>query len=404
MLSEKSFHFDFLNLLAASKDGNEKIKTCIQCGSCTGSCVAADGVQVNPRKLWRSIQLGLESEVMDSLNFWSCTTCGLCDKRCPRGIPMSQIMLSLREKYGSAGGSLSGVSHTLENLQKSRNITGDDNQNRFLWIDNLTLSDQERKKLFREKSELVYFTGCVASLFPQVGAIPQSLTKLLLKLGADFSLLDDEWCCGYPVLAGGKGLDGIKEYAEHNISKIADKGAKTVIVSCPTCYYMFTKVYPNHGGKPLPFRVMHYSEYLEGRVAQGLNTAGKDAIVTYHDPCDLGRKLHITEAPRKLLAGLSGVDFREMRFSGEEGKCCGGGGNLEMVNPELSFSIAARRINDALDLGAEYLLSSCQQCKRTLQNAARKSRARIKVMDLLEFLLARMEEAGSSAPEKEAVK
>ena len=82
-----------------------------------------------------------------------------------------------------------------------------------------------------------------------------------------------------------------------------------------------------------------------------------------------------------------------MRFSGEDSKCCGGGGNMEMVNPELSQEIAAKRVNEALDLGTEYLLSSCQQCKRTLQNAARKKRARIKVLDLLEFLLLRLEEA-----------
>jgi Fe-S oxidoreductase len=397
VLTENSFHFDFLNVLAGEKAGNEKLKTCIQCGSCTGSCVAADGMSISPRRLWRSAQMGMDSAVMESMSYWNCTTCGLCDKRCPRGIPLSQIMLSLREKYDKGGGVISGVSQTIENLQKSGNITGDDPQNRFLWLDNLALSEEDRAKLFKKQSEAVYFTGCVGALFPQVGGIPQSLTKLLLRLGADFSLLDDERCCGYPVMAGGKGAGGVAEYALHNISQIEGKGAKTVIVTCPTCYYMFTKVYPGLYEKPLPFQVSHYAEYLAG--VDGITCGGKDTTVTYHDPCDLGRKLHITEAPRTLLAGLSGVEFREMRFSGEDSKCCGGGGNLEMANAELSGDIAAKRVNDALETGAEYLLSSCQQCKRTLQNAARKTRARIKVLDLLEFLLMRFDEA-----EKEAAK
>jgi len=398
VLTGDSFRFDFLNILSGEKAGNEKVKTCIQCGSCTGSCVASDGMTLSPRKLWRSMQMGMEPVVMESMSFWNCTTCGLCDKRCPRGIPLSQLMLSLREKYNSDGGQISGVELTVDNLKKSGNITGDDPQNRFLWLDNLMLSEEDRAKLFKKESEAVYFTGCVGALFPQVGGIPQSLTKLLLKLGADFSLLDDEWCCGYPVMAGGKGTQGLAEFALHNIAEIEKKGASKVIVTCPTCHYMFTKVYPSlNGGKPLPFSVMHYSEYLKG--AEGLSCKGKDAVVTYHDPCDLGRKLHITEEPRNLLKSLAGVDFREMRFTGEDSKCCGGGGNMEMVNPELSSNIAGRRINEAVETGAEYLLSSCQQCKRTLQNAARKTRARIKVLDLLEFLLMRLDEA-----EKEVAK
>ncbi|MCL1787276.1 MAG: (Fe-S)-binding protein [Defluviitaleaceae bacterium] len=392
------FHFDFLNDLAAGKDGNEKLKTCIQCGSCTGSCVAASGMSATPRQLWRSAQMGMESEVIDSMNFWNCTTCGLCDRRCPRGIPLSQIMLSLREKYEENGGGIAGVSQTMDNLRKSRNITGDEPQNRFLWLDNLLLSDQDREKLTREKSDAVFFTGCVGALFPQVGGIPQSLTKLLLKLGADFSLLGEEWCCGYPIMAGGKGDSQIEEYVRHNISGIESKAATKLILTCPTCYYMFAKVYPKIWGKDYSFKVMHYTEYLEELGGIGFKGPGKETAVTYHDPCDLGRKLHITDSPRNLLKGIPGLDFREMRFSGEESKCCGGGGNMEMANADLSLEIATQRLNDALATDAEYLLSSCQQCKRTLQNAARKSRSRIKVMDIIEFMLARIKE-----DEKEAV-
>ena len=389
-------NFDFLDILSREKEGNEKIKTCIQCGSCTGSCVASDGMSLSPRKLWRNVQMGMEADVMGSLGFWNCTTCGLCDKRCPRGIPLSQIMLSLREKFDRAGGSVAGITQTLDNLRKSGNIMGEDAANRFLWIDNLGLTEKERGELFKGKSEVVYFIGCVGALFPQVGGIPQSLVKILRKLKTDFSLLENEWCCGYPVMGGGKGADSLREYAEHNIAAIESKGAKTVIVSCPTCYYIFNKVYPKFIDKPLSFNVMHYAEYLEGLITDKClaGSETKSVTVTYHDPCDLGRKLHITDAPRNILKGLSGVTLAEMRFSGEEGKCCGGGGNLEMTNSELSLNIASKRIGDALETGAEYLLSSCQQCRRTLQNAARKGRARIKVMDLLEFLLLRLEETG----------
>ena len=405
-LSESSFSFDSLKALSLESSGNEKINTCIQCGSCTGSCVAAEGMSLSPRKLWRSVQMGMETDIMESMGFWNCTTCALCDKRCPRGIPLSQIMLSLRNKFSAGGGGIAGVSQTLENLKKSGNIMGEEADSRFLWIDKLCLKDSEREGLFRDKSETVYFTGCVGALFPRVNGIPQSLVNLLRAIKSDFSLLKDEWCCGYPAMAGGMGLEAVREYSERNIAAMEKKGTREVIVSCPTCYYMFTKVYPKLHDKPFSFKVIHYTEYLESRLAE-LNLKFPKAQdqkinVTYHDPCDLGRKLHITAAPRNILKGLNGITLNEMRFSGDEGKCCGGGGNLEMVNPELSSSIASRRIADAVETGAEYLLSSCQQCKRTLQNAARKTRTRIKVMDILEFLTQRLEESGAFTESEKA--
>jgi heterodisulfide reductase subunit D len=88
---------------------------------------------------------------------------------------------------------------------------------------------------------------------------------------------------------------------------------------------------------------------------------------------------------------LPGVKLVEMRFIGKDSKCCGGGGNLEMTNSELSLEIAQKRVAEALETNAQYLVTTCQQCKRTLQNAVRKMRARIKVYDLLEFIAERID-------------
>ena len=123
--------FSFLNI-SDEKNGNEKIKSCIQCGSCSASCIAMEGMSLSPRKLWRAVQRGMEPDVMESKAFWNCTTCGLCDRRCPRAIPMSQIMVSLREKYYADNGSIKGVSAILDNLHKNRNNSAF-RKNRFLF-------------------------------------------------------------------------------------------------------------------------------------------------------------------------------------------------------------------------------------------------------------------------------
>jgi len=202
---------------------------------------------------------------------------------------------------------------------------------------------------------------------------------------------EDEWCCGYPQLAGGYGEEAIKEYALHNLQAVKDKGANTLILSCPTCYHVWKNEYTELLGDKLDIDIKHYVEFLPGVISPSdIDLKTDEVVVTYHDPCDLGRKSGITEAPRELIKSLPGVKLVEMRFNSEDSKCCGGGGNLEMLNPDLSLAIAQKRVEEALDTGAKYLLTTCQQCKRTLQNAVRRKRARIKVYDLLEFIADRI--------------
>ncbi len=74
------------------------------------------------------------------------------------------------------------------------------------------------------------------------------------------------------------------------------------------------------------------------------------------------------------------ADNREMSL------CCGGGGDAEMADSELTAAVGKRRLQQAQDVGAEVIVSACQQCKRTLAEAARKNRVRVRVMDITELV------------------
>jgi heterodisulfide reductase subunit D len=113
--------------------------------------------------------------------------------------------------------------------------------------------------------------------------------------------------------------------------------------------------------------------------------------VTYHDPCDLGRKCGVYDAPRRILDKIPGLTLVEMEENRENAHCCGGGGNLESHNAELASEIAKRRVRQAAATGAKAIVSACQQCERTLGNAARASRIRIRVMDINQIVLRAME-------------
>ncbi len=400
-LKDNAFDFELLEEFLASVPEGSKLKTCIQCGSCSSSCPAAEDISSTRRQLWRMLQMGLIDEALSSELFWDCTTCSMCEIRCPRGIPLSKLVTKLRERYNAHEGPKDAMAQVASVLGKSKNITGDEPENRLLWTENIQgLSAELRKNLVKDKADVVYFTGCVSSLFPQSYKIPQSLTRILLETGVDFSLLgEDEWCCGYPQLAGGFGEDAVKEYALHNLELVKGKGANTVLISCPTCYHVWKYEYPELLGDQPDIDIKHYVEFLPEVIKAGsLEFKTDEVVVTYHDPCDLGRKSGIIEPPRELIKSLPGVKLVEMRFNSEDSKCCGGGGNLEMINADLSHEIAQKRVEEALETGAKYIITTCQQCKRTLQNAARRMRARIKVNDLLEFIDERINTEAGGEP------
>lgn len=73
-----------------------KLRTCIQCGTCTASCPAAADMDITPRQMWRMVNLGLEDEVLHTKTIWLCTICYQCHVRCPRGIPLTETIAKLK--------------------------------------------------------------------------------------------------------------------------------------------------------------------------------------------------------------------------------------------------------------------------------------------------------------------
>jgi len=121
--------------------------------------------------------------------------------------------------------------------------------------------------------------------------------------------------------------------------------------------------------------------------------------VTYHDPCDLGRKSGVFDPPRRVLQSIPGLEFVEMAGYGNESDCCGGGGNLESFDPDVVSEVSLRRLDQACEIEAQIIASACQQCERTLTNAVRRHkdarRLRMRVMDVTELVWRAVEAASS---------
>jgi heterodisulfide reductase subunit C2 len=74
----------------------QKIFDCYQCGKCSAGCPIDYAMDLGPRQVMRSIQLGLKKEVMQSTTIWLCVACETCSSRCPAKIDVAKVMESLR--------------------------------------------------------------------------------------------------------------------------------------------------------------------------------------------------------------------------------------------------------------------------------------------------------------------
>jgi len=308
-----------------------------------------------------------------------CTLCGNCQEVCPVGIHLKGLWTSIRQDLVHSRSYPPKINMIRDNLKESYNVFAEDNEERADWVEDVR--DAPEDGYVKERAEVVYFTGCVASYFPLAQKIPVALAEILDASGVDFTLLgSEEWCCGFPLL--GAGLpEMLQGFVDHNLEAVRGKGARTAVFACPSCYQMWREHYPRE------FEITHASQFL-GDLMREKKVPLQDLplTVTYHDPCDLGRGARVFEEPRDLIRSIPGVRLVELPRNRENCQCCGGGGNLEMIDAKLSSEIAKRKIDEVLGTGAHAVVTSCQQCVRTMTTFVKRNKVPLDVMDITQLV------------------
>lgn len=309
-----------------------------------------------------------------------CTLCGNCQEVCPVGIDLKEIWLSLRQDLNQIDHYPKKVDMIKDNLEESHNVFDEDNEERAEWVEDC--DDPPDDLYCRDEAEVIYFTGCVASFYPLAQEIPVALAQVFEAGKVDFALMgEDEWCCGFPLLGAGA-KEAAQDLIDHNLEAVRERGAKEVVCACPSCYQMWREFYPLG-----ELKLYHATQYLLRLIKdRRLPLKKLDMTVTYHDPCDLGRGAREFEAPREILRSLPGIKFVELPNNRENCQCCGGGGNLEMIDADLSGSIAQAKIAEVMTTGADAVITSCQQCVRTMTTYVRRNKVDLKVMDITQLI------------------
>jgi Fe-S oxidoreductase len=334
--------------------GGDPAKFCYQCGLCDTVCPWNRVTTFSLRKLIREATFGLS----ETDEIWRCTTCGKCPQRCPRDVKIIDVTVSLRRmatEYGLFPPSIRPVRAVTVSLSNQGNPFGEERKIRGDWAEGLSV------KPFEEGMEVLYFPGCYPCYDPRLKKVATATANILNKAGVDFGILGvKENCCGESIRkTGNEGL--FKRLARENIKTFIENGVKKILVSSPHCYHTFRNEYPEF---MVNFEVIHTSQYLCQLINEGRLKLTKEygKIVTYHDPCYLGRHNGIFDEPREILKKIPGLELREMAESREDSLCCGmGGGRIWFETPKSErFSIL--RLEQAIGLGAEVLATSCPYC------------------------------------------
>jgi heterodisulfide reductase subunit D len=366
---------------------------CAYCGYCRSVCPTYDRVgweSCSPRgriQLTSSLLAGkpLPAEYVKRL--YQCTLCGHCTQVCSTRIDLRRFWLAARGEAVDRQLAPPGLDIAAGNVSGTGNVYGYPNAERAGWVE--YMDDAPEDLYQRDLAEVVYFVGCSTSFSPRVQRIAEAFVRVMTAAGVNFSILGEgEVCCGFPLLAAGM-RDQAEDLVESNLQRFRETGATTAVFTCPACRMMWQEEYaPYLSG----VRMLHSTELLADLVAAGrLSLKRADRLVTYHDPCDLARNGGVYEPPRRLLAAIPGVHLVEAHDRRERGLCCGGGGDLEMVDPDLMGRVAARTVAKLASTGAQTIVTACPQCVRTLSRGVEEGAPGTEVLDIVELVAAALD-------------
>ncbi|MCL0103932.1 (Fe-S)-binding protein [Dehalococcoidia bacterium] len=335
--------------------GGEPLRTCYQCGLCSGTCPWNLVRSFIVRRIIHQAQLGLVD--FESEEVWQCATCGACVKRCPRGVEIIDIMRALRKVIAEMGVAKvpDSLRISVKNISSLGNPQGEAPEKRGDWAKDRDI------KIFSEGTELLYLSCCVPAYDGKIRRIALATTDILNKAGIDFGILgENESCCGESVRKSGSETV-FQSLAESNIETFTKNGVERIMVSSPHCYHSFKNEYPEFGGK---FEVIHSTQYLWELIKEKKIEFNRELKkkVAYSDPCYLGRHNDIYDAPRDVLKSIPGLELMELPDSHEQAICCGGGGGRIWMDTPKGERFSDLRLEQALEMGADVLAVACPYC------------------------------------------
>ena len=219
--------------------------------------------------------------------------------------------------------------------------------------------------------DFLYWVGSAGSFDDRAKKITRAFVKILNYANVSFGVLGVEESTSGDVAkrAGNEFLFQMQALA--NIEVMNSYNIKKIITTCPHSFNILKNEYPELGGN---YEVYHHSEFVHDLIESKKITISQnsiDEVITYHDPCYLGRGNNIYNQPRQIIKRLS-KNFIEMPRNKRNSLCCGAGGAQMFKEAEKgSAEINIVRTQEALDTKSKIIVTGCPFCNTMMSDGVK---------------------------------
>ncbi|ONK12566.1 (Fe-S)-binding protein [Streptomyces sp. MP131-18] len=406
-------HFSWKGLLDFS--------TCTECGRCQSQCPAWNtGKPLSPKLLVMSLRdqahaaapyllagetgevterplIGTAAEqgVIDPDVLWSCTTCGACVEQCPVDIEhvdhivdMRRYQVMIESSFPSEAGTM------LKNLERKGNPWGLAKKKRLEWTKEVDFDVPVVGTDVEDLTDVdyLYWVGCAGALEDRAKKTTKAFAELLHIAGVEFAIMGgDEACTGDSARRLGNEFL-FQQLGQQNVESLDAAGAKKIVTTCPHCFNTIANEYPQLGGT---YEVIHHTQLLQHLIDAGrlIPVTPVEGLITYHDPCYLGRHNKIYTPPREIIGRVPGLRNEEMHRHKERGFCCGAGGARMWMEERIGKRVNDERVDEALSLNPDIVSTACPFCLVMLSDSVNgkkndgAAKEDLRVVDVAQLLL-----------------
>ncbi len=351
------------------KDFEADLNKCSKCGLCQSACPLFDltqnecavskgkfimlhGVATGRLKLSKNINKYIDM----------CLKCGKCNKFCPSGIDVTQILSVAKYEYMRTT-----FLGKVINFLMSKYVFGN-----FIKFGQIISKPFRPQKKAKEGLKVVYFKGCVNQICPHTD---NYLNKIFKNHPIEIIEPDFE-CCGLPFLSEGN-LERFEQTAKYNLG-LLDRNFDYLVTDCASCESTiseYSKYFPEIKTVP-DEKSVNWGNLIALR---GIKFRFKKPVtVTFHKPCHLKNDYFLT----KILENCENVNYVEMDNYDD---CCGFAGSFGVKNRELSLKLSKKKAENIKKTNADYVITTCPSCVLGLKQGLIAT-CKTKVVSLLEFL------------------
>ena len=319
---------------------------CTQCAICQTACTLFNNFGLSPIEIAQAV---LHDQASDEClaAIQRCDLCGRCSSDCALGLNPASMIKAARQILIEKG-RIDPQDYDVMLVDRDWNFFSIYRETYGIRFDDLQ----------NDRFDALFFPGCtLAAYAPE---LTRTAFGWLQTQGLKVGFTD--LCCGKP-------LDsiGLIQEADHHLEQLRlqlkTTGARQLITACPNCEAHL---------RSARLAGVEIRSIYALMVESGVRLSGSQTL-TFHDSCPDRTNSQNPFDIRKLLSGFPQV---EMASHGRNAICCGSGGIVSMIDPDLCAARAQRRMTEFAESRADVCVTSCMSCAHRLARASEPTRVR----------------------------